>query len=95
MKMTQHIVRRIQEAQLQLEAAKEAVPAQHLEANAAPREAAPNGDTQDSAVKDLRAQLALLHCQLNATEVHGGHYATHVACQRRTPFSVGSLCASI
>ena len=82
MTVTLQIVCRIQELQLQLEAANQAGPAQRPEGDAAPAET--NGDAQDSAVKDLRAQLALLQRQLIATQVHVGHCTMPVACQGRT-----------
>lgn len=84
MSVTLQIVCRIQELQLQLEAANQAGPAQCPEGDAAPTETVPNGNAQDSAVKDLHAQLALLQRQLNATQVHVGHCTMPVACQGRT-----------
>ena len=88
MYVTLRIVCRIQGLQLQLEAANQAGPAQHPDGEAAPARIVPDGDAQDSAVKDLRAQLALLQRQLNATQVHVGHCTMSVARQSGTLYTL-------
>lgn len=94
MYVTLQIVCRIQGLQLQLEAASQAGPAQHPEGDAAPARTVPDGDAQDSAVTDLRAQLALLQRQLKATQVHVGH--CHQVCcssERDTVHTYLTHCA--